>query len=68
MKSESDRLYYARRAQIERERADTSTDSTAAVAHLAMAAEYERRAQGAGTGTVIAAQSWGAPGQERSLH
>ncbi|WP_342251505.1 hypothetical protein [Sphingomonas sp. OTU376] len=68
MESDRDRLYYARRAQTERARAEVSTDKAAAVAHLAMAAEYERRAMGTATGPVLAAQSWSAPGQERSLH
>jgi hypothetical protein len=48
MNGDSDQLYYVRRAQIERERARLCTDSAAAIAHAAMAAEYERRARSAG--------------------
>ena len=44
MNRDSDRLYYLRRAQVERERAKACTDTAAAIVHATMAAEYERRA------------------------
>jgi hypothetical protein len=46
MNRNDDRLYYSRRAATERARADASTDTSVALVHRAMAAEYERRAQG----------------------
>jgi len=46
MNGNDDRLYYSRRAATERARANASTDSSVALVHRAMAAEYERRAGG----------------------
>jgi len=40
------RIYYAQRAREERQRAATCEDNSAALAHLRMAEEYDRRAQG----------------------
>ena len=40
-----DRAYFIRRAREERAAACTCEDNSAAVAHLKMADEYERRAQ-----------------------
>lgn len=68
MKSNQDRLYYARRARIERARAETSKDSAAAFAHSTMAAEYERRAREADAETRFDAVPWSAPRQAQSLH
>jgi len=68
MKSDSDSLYYARRAQIERARAETSKDSAAASAHSTMAAEYERRAQAADGENRFAPAPWSAPGQAQNVH
>ena len=39
-----DRAYFAKRAQEERERAATCEDNAAALAHLKLADEYNRRA------------------------
>lgn len=55
MNSDSDQLYYAKRARIERERARTCSDSAAAIAHATMAAEYERRAGVARSGPATVA-------------
>lgn len=68
MKKDSDRLYYARRAEIERARAETSKDGAAAIAHSTMAAEYERRAREADAENRFDAVPWSAPGQAQSLH
>ena len=38
-----DKAYYERRAREERERAVTCADNAAALAHLNLAREYERR-------------------------
>jgi len=66
MKSDSDRLYYAQRALIERARAESSKDSAAAIAHSTMAAEYERRARAADG--VFASRPRSAPRQGQSVH
>jgi hypothetical protein len=39
------RIYYAQRAREERQRAVICEDNSAALAHLRMAEEYDRRAQ-----------------------
>lgn len=48
MQQENDQAYYARRAQQERERADTSPDSSAALVHHLLANAYERRLERSG--------------------
>jgi len=40
-----DRAYFARRAQEERQKAETCEDNAAAIAHLRLAEEYARRAE-----------------------
>ena len=45
-----DRNYYRQRASEERQRAIVCEDNSAALAHLKMAEEYDRRAQGLGPG------------------
>ena len=46
VRDESENLiYYAQRAREERQRAVTCEDNSAALAHLRMAEEYDRRAQ-----------------------
>jgi hypothetical protein len=42
------RIYYAQRAREERQRAVICEDNSAALAHLRMAEEYDRRAQNIG--------------------
>ncbi|CAN5748872.1 hypothetical protein BH11PSE6_BH11PSE6_25870 [soil metagenome] len=44
MSSHDDRSYLLKRAREERARADASHDTAVAMAHVAMAEEYERRA------------------------
>jgi hypothetical protein len=68
MKSNDDKVYLARRAKIERTRAETTTDRAAAVAHLAMAEEYERRAQAADAENRVLSQRWSVSGQAQRLH
>ena len=48
MQQDNDQAYYARRAQQERERADTSPDSSAALVHHLLANAYERRLERSG--------------------
>ena len=46
MFDQQDLAYFAKRAKREREIAEASTDAAARRAHLELADEYERRAQG----------------------
>lgn len=45
-KDSEDRIYYARRAMQERQRAETSADQAVRCVHVALAEEYEQRAAG----------------------
>jgi len=42
---QDDRAYYERRARQERDRANQCEDNSAALVHLRLAEEYERRTQ-----------------------
>jgi hypothetical protein len=51
------RIYYAQRAREERQRAVICEDNSAALAHLRMAEEYDRRAQSIGVTHTSAASA-----------
>jgi hypothetical protein len=51
------RIYYAQRAREERQRAVICEDNSAALAHLRMAEEYDRRAQIVGMANSSAASA-----------